>query len=75
VSLLAANISHKNDVEQRRIVDGAPGDSIAAIFNLQACLSDFQIGFWHPLPSVRFLQGGAHEECQGICKRDTINNK
>lgn len=68
VPLLATNVPHQNDVEQRRIVDSDSGDTLATIPHLQARISDFQIDLRHFIPGIRFLQGGAHEERQRICK-------
>jgi len=68
VQLLATELPRQNDAQQCRIVDSVPDDSVAAFLHLQARLSHFQIGLRYPVPGVRFLQGGADEECQGIRK-------
>lgn len=68
VPVVVAPVPHKNDVEQRRIVDGPPRDNITAPAYLQSHLSDFQISLWHLISGVRFVQGGAYEERQGICE-------
>lgn len=66
--LLVANVPRQNNTRYDWTVDSVSSDSVAAKLHLQALISDFQISLRHPIPGVRFLQGGADEERQGICK-------